>query len=65
MGASMMKMWYNEVYKPYICDLDDESVLLLDDYVLHESEPLNALLQEYKNYPNYDTTELYFNCSTL
>ena len=48
MDASMMQLWYNEVWVPYFCDVECESEFLLDDHVCHKSESLNELLQESK-----------------
>ena len=48
MDASVMKLWYKKLWKPYVCDVEGESALLLDDYVCHKGESLNTSLQESK-----------------
>ncbi len=40
MDTSMMNIWYEKVWKPYIAGCEGESGLLLDDYICHKDADL-------------------------
>ncbi len=45
MGDKTKRIWYDEVYKPYIAAKDGGSGLLLDEFVWHKSQELKDKME--------------------